>query len=194
MTLESFCLGCAVFGGTIFALRTALLFLGLGADGADGAGADAGTEVSDGSDSDGTPGADLRIFSVHGVTSFLFLFGLTGWLLLRHRVFGEGAGAATAAAGVALAIGVATMLAIAKIFQLSGRLATDGTILPGDAVGAAGSVYLAIRPGRVGKVQVTARGALKVFDARAKDPAADLPTGTPIVVTAAEDVLIVTKR
>ena len=197
MTLESFCLGCAVFGGTIFALRTALLFLGLGADGADGAdgaGADAGTEVSDGSDSDGTPGTDLRIFSVHGVTSFLFLFGLTGWLLLRHRVFGEGAGAATAAAGVALVIGVATMLAIAKIFQLSGRLATDGTILPGDAVGAAGSVYLAIRPGRVGKVQVTARGALKVFDARAKDPAADLPTGTPIVVTAAEDVLIVTKR
>ena len=194
MTLESFCLGCAVFGGTIFALRTVLLFVGLGADGTDGAGAYAGTEVSDGSDSDGTPGTDLRIFSVHGVTSFLFLFGLTGWLLLRHRVFGEGAGAATAAAGVALAIGVATMLAIAKIFQLSGRLATDGTILPGDAVGAAGSVYLAIRPGRVGKVQVTARGALKVFDARAKDPATDLPTGTPIVVTAAEDVLIVTKR
>ena len=190
MTLETFCLGCAVFGGALFALRTLLLFVGLGADGGDGG----NVEVSDGSDADGTPGADLRIFSVHGITSFLFLFGLTGWLLLRHRVFGEGAGAATAAAGVALAVGVATMLAIAKIFQLSSRLATDGTILPEDAVGASGSVYLAIRPGRVGKVQVTARGALKVFDARAKDPAADLPTGTPIVVTAAEDVLIVTKR
>jgi len=194
MTLETFCLGCAVFGGALFALRTLLLFVGLGTDGADGAADGAGVEVSDGSDADGTPGADLRIFSVHGITSFLFLFGLSGWLMLRHRVFGEGAGAAAAASAVALAIGVATMLAIAKIFQLSGRLATDGTVRPEDAVGATGSVYLAIRPGRIGKVRVTARGALKVFDARAKDPAADLPTGTPVSVAAAEDVLVVEPR
>ena len=191
MTLQSFCLGCAVFGGVLFALRTALLFIGLGSDGSD---AGSGVEVSDGSDADGSPDADLRIFSVHGVTSFLFLFGLTGWLLLRYRVFGEGAGGTAAAAGIALAVGIGTMLAIAKIFQLSGKLATDGTIRPENAVGASGSVYLAIRPGRIGKVQVTARGALKVFDARAKDAAADLPTGTPVVVVAAADVLVVESR
>ncbi len=43
-------------------------------------------------------------------------------------------------------------------------------------------------------MQVTARGQLKVFDARARDTAADLPTGTPVSVVAAEDVLVVEKR
>ena len=193
MTLEKVCLGCAIFGGTLFVLRTILLFVGFGADAA-GDVADADVEVSDGSDADGTPDSDFRVFTLHGLTSFLFLFGLSGWLLLRNRVFGEGAAGTAIAAAVALGVGIVAMLAIAKIFQLSSRLATDGTIHSSDAVGAVGSVYLAIRPGRVGKVQVTARGALKVFDARAKDPAADLPTGTPIIVAAAEDVLVVEPR
>ena len=86
------------------------------------------------------------------------------------------------------------MWSIAKIFQASRRLQTDGTVRLADAVGQNGTVYLAIRPGAAGKVQVTARGQLKVFDARARDPAAEIPTGAPIAVVAAEDVLVVEKR
>lgn len=194
MTLEKVCLGCAVFGGTLFALRTVMLFMGFGSDAGADAGADGGVEVSDGSDSDGTPDSDFRVFTLHGLTSFLFLFGLPGWLLFRGHAFGEGATGTTAAMAVALGVGAFAMLAIAKMFQLSGRLATDGTIHPVDAVGSVGTVYLAIHPGRAGQVQITARGALKVFDARAKDPAADLPTGTPIAVVAAEDILVVEPR
>ena len=97
------------------------------------------------------------------------------------------------AAAISVALGLVAMFAIAKIFQASRRLQTDGTVRLADAVGQNGTVYLAIRPGAVGKVQVTARGQLKVFDARAKDPA-DLPTGTPVTVVSAEDVLVVEKR
>ena len=189
-TLERIFLAFAIVGGLFFVLRTAMLFLGFGGDdgggdlGGDAAGADAGS-----ADADGSPGGDFRLFSLHGLTSFFFLFGLTGYLLLHGEVLSP-LGATLAGFGV----GLVAMVASAKIFQLTARLQTDGTVRLSDAVGAVGSVYLAIRPGAAGQVTVTARGQSKVFDARAKDPAMELPTGTPIVVVAAEDVLVVDRR
>ncbi len=185
-----FYLGCAVVGGVLLLLRTLMLLAGFGADaGGGGADFDPGTDVSDGDVSEGTPGADFRLFSVHGITSFFLLFGLSGYLLNARELC-----APLPAAAISVALGLVAMFAIAKIFQASRRLQTDGTVRLADAVGQNGTVYLAIRPGAAGKVQVTARGQLKVFDARAKDPAADLPTGTPVSVVAAEDVLVVEKR
>ena len=70
-------------------------------------------------------------------------------------------------------------------------LASDGTIHPADAVGCTGSVYLEIRPGSIGKVQVEVKGALKVFDARARDPKAKIATGERVKVAEAADMLIV---
>ena len=190
MTLLHFYLGCAVVGGALLVLRTLMLLAGFGADAGDGgADFDPGTEVSDGDVSEGSPGADFRLFSMHGITSFFLLFGLSGYLLTFRELCGP-----LPAAAVSVAIGFAAMWTIAKIFQVSRRLQTDGTVRLADAVGQNGTVYLAIRPGAAGKVQVTARGQLKVFDARAKDPAADIPTGTPVSVLAAEDVLVVEKR
>ena len=185
-----FYLGCAVVGGVLLLLRTLMLLAGFGADAGDGgADFDPGADVSDGDVSEGTPGADFRLFSVHGITSFFLLFGLSGYLLNAR-----GLCAPLPAAAISVALGLVAMFAIAKIFQASRRLQTDGTVRLADAVGQNGTVYLAIRPGAAGKVQVTARGQLKVFDARAKDPAADLPTGTPVSVVSAEDVLVVEKR
>ncbi len=190
-TLETIFLAFAIVGGTFFVLRTAMLFLGFGGDDAsdlgdvpDGGAADASTV-----DISHSAGGDFRLFSLHGLTSFFFLFGLTGWLLLHGDVLGP-LGATIAGFGV----GLVAMVATAKIFQMTSRLQTDGTVRLSDAVGSVGTVYLAIRPGAAGQVTVTARGQSKVFDARAKDPAAELPTGTPIVVVAAEDVLVVDRR
>ena len=189
MTLLHFYLGCAVLGGALLVLRTLMLLAGFGGDATDGPDFDPGTEVSDGDVSEGTPGADFRLFSMHGITSFLLLFGLSGYLLTFRELCGP-----LPAAAISLALGFAAMWSIAKIFQASRRLQTDGTVRLADAVGQNGTVYLAIRPGVAGKVQVTARGQLKVFDARARDPAAEIPTGAPIAVVAAEDVLVVEKR
>ena len=191
MFLENLFLGFAVVGGVLFALRTAMLFLGWGG----GDPADLG-EVPDGgavdvSDTDAahSSGGDFRLFSLHGMTSFAYLFGLSGWLAMRNGSLGAGASTV-----IALAVGFAAMFATAWIFRMTARLQSDGTVTAADAVGATGSVYLGIRPGSTGQVSVVARGQSKIFDARAADPAAELPTGTPIVVVAAQDVLVVEKR
>ena len=182
--MTTFYLVCAVAGGTLFLLRSLLLFAGFGGD------ADVPAEVPAGDVSGGESMADFHLFSVHGVTAFFLMFGLAGWLLSR----GEAAWSPVGAAAAAVAAGAVTLLLVAKIFSASRKLQSDGTVRLADAAGAEGAVYLEIRPGATGQVRVTARGALKVFDARAKDPAARLPTDTPIRVVAVEDVLVVEPR
>lgn len=180
-------LGCAIVGGGMFILRSIMLLIGLaGDDGHDGGGADVDADMSHG---DGAPVADFKMVTLHGLTAFLMMFGLVGFLVLRKD------GQATWVAGTAaVAVGTVTMFIIAKIFQSSRKLSSDGTIYPADAVGASGSVYLTIRPGEIGKVQVTVRNALKVFDARAKDAAAEIKTGEHVKVVEASDVLVVERR
>jgi hypothetical protein len=174
-------LGCAIVGGGLFALRSIMMLVGLSGD-HDGDG------MEDMSDSAGEPVADFKMVTLHGLTAFLLMFGLVGFLLLRKDGLGT-----WVAASAGTAAGLVTMFIIAKIFQSSRKLVSDGTIYPKDAVGVSGSVYLTIRPGGVGKVQLTVRNALKVFDARAKDAAAEIKTGAHIKVIGVEDVLVVEK-
>ena len=175
--VELFYLVCGVVGGGLFLLRSIMIFAGLGGD-------DAAGDMHDGSIGDETT-ADFKMVSVHGITAFLLMFGLVGFLMMRG---GKGAAASALASLVA---GGVTMAVIAKIFSASRKLASDGTIHPADAVGCTGSVYLEIRPGSIGKVQVEVKGALKVFDARARDPKAKIATGERVKVAEAADMLIV---
>lgn len=192
--MEIVFLGCAIVGGGLFILRSIMMLAGLGSDDGHGhihdGGGDvhdaAGGDVHDAHGGDGEPVADFKMVTLHGLTAFLLMFGLVGFLILRNNQ------ATTWAAGsIATAAGAVTMFIIAKIFQSSRKLQSDGTIYPKDMVGAEGSVYLVIRPGEIGKVQVTVRDTLKVLDARAKDSAAELKTGAHVRIVGAEDVLIV---
>jgi len=197
--IEMFYLGCAIVGGGLFALRAILMVVGMGGEDHDG---------GDFGESDGSPVHDFRFISVHGVTAFMLMFGLVGFLMLRNntvmakivgidgvvKLVREPAGLAGKpwfVGLVAFAVGAATMFVIAKIFQSFRKLQSDGTIHPEHAVGAAGSVYLAIRPGEIGKVQLTVRGAMKFYDARAKDSSVTLKTGDAVKVVATGDVLVV---
>ena len=175
--VELFYLVCGVAGGGLFLLRSIMIFAGLGGDD------DAAGDMHDGSIGDETA-ADFKMVSVHGITAFLLMFGLVGFLMLR------GGNTAAAAALASLASGFVTMAVIAKIFSASRKLASDGTIHPADAVGCTGSVYLEIRPGSIGKVQVEVKGALKIFDARARDPEAKLATGVRVTVADAAAMLV----
>ena len=181
--METMFLGCAIVGGGLFILRSIMLLVGLGG-GHDDAGMDA-----DVSDHAGEPIADFKMVTLHGLTAFLMIFGLVGFLMLRNDKR-----TAWVASTVAALAGIVTMFIIAKIFHSSRKLASDGTIYPQEAVGGSGSVYLTIRPGGVGKIQMTVRDALKVFDARAKDAAAEIKTGERVRVVESGDVLIVERE
>lgn len=175
--VEMFYLVCAVVGGGLFLLRSIMIFAGLGGD-------DAAGDMHDGDIGDETI-AEFKMVSVHGITAFLLMFGLVGFLMMRSG------NSQTVSAFASLVSGCVTMAVIAKIFSASRKLASDGTIHLADAVGCTGSVYLEIRPGSIGKVQVEVKGALKVFDARAKDPTAKLASGERIKVAGAADMLVV---
>ncbi|MCL1856757.1 MAG: hypothetical protein FWF84_03830 [Kiritimatiellaeota bacterium] len=198
--MERIYLLCAIVGGGLFLLRSILMLVGLGGDDQ----AHGGDDVSDVSDSaldDGSAVASLRLVTLHGLTAFLMTFGLIGFLVLRSPEIAAWCTAAegeTNAAAVAWIAGIAAtlsglivMLIIAKLFQSSRKFESDGTIYPKEIVGVEGSVYLTIRPGDIGKVQLTVRDALKVYDARAKDPSLEIKTGERIKVVETSDVLVV---
>jgi len=188
--VEQFFLLCAVIGGSMFMMRSLLLFAGLsGDDLADGG--DVG-DVGDGIDfgDDGTPVADFKMVSVHGLTAFLLMFGLVGFLVLRNY----GQQAMLLASIASLLSGTVTMFIIAKLFSWSRKLQSDGAIYPQDTIGCEGAVYLGILPGKIGKVQITVNGALKVYDARCSDSTVKLKTGDRIKVVTTSDVLVVEKN
>ncbi len=179
--VDKFFLLCAVVGGGMFVLRSILMFIGLSSD-----------DMADGVDgvdigNDGTPVADFKMVSVHSLTAFLLMFGLVGFLIIQNY----GKDAILMASIASLLAGIITMFIIAKLFSLSRKLQSDGSIYPKDAIGCEGSVYLGILPGETGKIQITVNGALKVFDARCSDTTMKLKTGEPIQVVATGDVLVV---
>lgn len=184
--VDKFFLLCAVIGGSMFVLRSVLMFIGLsGDDMADGG------DMGDGGDiDDGTPVADFKMVSVHSLTAFLLMFGLVGFLVIQNY----GKKAVVVASVASLLSGILTMFIIAKLFSWSRKLQSDGSIYPKDTIGCEGSVYLGILPGEIGKIQITVNGALKVFDARCSDNELKLKTGDPIKVVATGDVLIVEKN
>ena len=184
---EMFYFGCAVFGGTVFILRSVMLLIGMGGDNSHEIGGDADADTAIGGEHDGNPMQDFRMVSLQTVTAFIFMFGLSGFLL-RHNGGGLKVWIADL---VAVGVGLFTMFITAKLFQTANRLQSDGTIYPKDTIGAEGTVYITIRPGETGQVRITVRESLRIMDARAADPAATIKTGDPVKVIAAGDILTV---
>lgn len=168
--LENLFLVCAIAGGGVLVLRVVLMLFGIGDDHSFGAEADAGG--LDHSDHD----VGTRLLSIQGIAAFLMMFGLVGLALTRE----SHVPLALAVPG-ALAAGVASMWLVAKIFQVMVRLQSSGTIDLASAVGQEGRVYLTIRPGTGGQVQVAVQGRLGVYDAHAR-AGGEIATGREIRV------------
>jgi len=194
-TLQKFFVFCAVIGGVVFLIRLILLFVvGAGHD------ADAGGDVGGGADAHFDGGADghishgdadtsFTILSLQGVTAFFLMFGLIGLALSKQ----SGAGDIVSVAG-GLVAGIASMWAIAKIFQGMRRLQADGTLDIANAIGEEGTVYLRIPPGGTGKAQVTVQGQSRIFNAVTEDKA-ELKSSERIrvVKVVSGNILVVTK-
>lgn len=151
-TIEWIFLSCAIGGGAIFALRLLLMFFGGSVDHADLA------ETHDVGSGDADHG--FRALSLQGVTAFLLMFGLTGFVMLRN--FGLHPGWAI---GGGTAAGAVMVFLVGCVFRSFLKLQASGTLNLQNAVGQEGTVYLRIPVGGTGKVQVPVQGRLLTLDA-----------------------------
>ncbi|MHC4881830.1 MAG: hypothetical protein ACYTEN_03320 [Planctomycetota bacterium] len=190
---------CAAFGGALFIVRLVLMFMGaadseapdgmdvdgmdvdgLDVDGADGFDADAG----DVSDTD----ISFKLLSLQGITAFFMMFGLVGWAVIRQ---GDYPPLVPIASGTAA--GLLTVWIMKKVFQYATSLQSSGTMDLNNAIGQEGTVYLTIRPGDIGKVQVNVQNRLSVLNA-ITEGTEEIKTGADIrVVKIKADKLVVEK-
>ncbi len=189
-SFEIIFLTCAAVGGVMLLCRLVLLVLGIGGhDGAD-TGPDLAADHGGDAHADGhhhdSADAGFKLFTIHGLTAFLLMFGLVGLALSRQTSWGL----LVALAGASVA-GMITMWLIARVFGALGRLQSSGTLRMDNAVGCEGTVYLTIPAGGTGQVQVKVQDHLREFDATAQD-GREIRTGERVrVVWTQGDSLVV---
>ena len=145
-------------------------------------------------DADEISGADLdgfHIFTARTVISFFVAFGWMGVSLANAEI------GAVWSMLISLGFGLLVMFLVAILMYGIYRLQSDGTADNRNALGAAGTVYLAIpaqRTGR-GKVNVMLQGAYVERDA-VTDEESPLPYGTEVVVVgvSGENTLVVSRK
>lgn len=178
-----------IIGGTLFILRTLMMFAGSGfSDDAFDSAMDSDIHF-DGGDSDHHHAdSSFKLLSLQGLTAFFMMFGLVGLALLR-----AGLPSLLTVAGGAIA-GTVTVWIIGAIFTQMKRLQSDGNIHIQNTIGTEGVVYLTIPKNGTGQVQIVAQGALKVFDAVSNNKT-PLSTGVKVRVTkvTTDNTLIVEK-
>lgn len=182
--VEIFFLICAIIGTVFVLLKFAMQLIGLGYDSSADVHVGGHDIDSHHSDSD----AGFKFLSMHGITSFLMMFGLVGLAFYRQSqvgIFISIVGASVA--------GFASVWIIGRLFILSIKLKSSGTIQIDSAVGAQGKVYLKIPKDGTGRVLVNIRNSLREYDAKTNEDI-DLDTGTPIRVVWVDGNVLVVER
>lgn len=191
--LDSLFLFSAVIGGATVALRMLLMLFGIGDDHSFGGAHDVGSTAD--SDAGGHGGhanggnagsvdsrsdtdAGTRLLSIQGVAAFLMMFGLVGLAMTREAEL-----APPLAVSIALASGFAAMWVLAKVFAAMMGLQSSGTLDLASAVGQEGVVYLTVKPGTGGQVQVSLQGRLGIYDAQTNG-SGELATGRAVRIVA----------
>tara|TARA_B100001113_G_scaffold133522_1_gene109431 strand:- start:134 stop:730 length:597 start_codon:yes stop_codon:yes gene_type:complete len=113
----------------------------------------------------------FHLFTIQGLLSFIMMFGIFG---LSVSQADQNAFIAIIAGTVA---GTFSMYIVGKVFQMMASLEKDNTVEHSRAIGARGTVYRTINPGKTGEVQVEYQGALRTESAVAKDETLKLETG-----------------
>ena len=174
----------ALIGGTLFVLRTVLIFSGVGLD--DGDAAMGAEDIGDGGDHGA--GMSFNLLSLQGLTAFFTMFGLFGLTLYSAGVH------VLLTVVVATFAGLFTVFLISWLFSQLGRFQSEGTLNIQNAVGTIGTVYLRLPSDGTGQVQVSVQGGLRIIDALVEGDEG-LPTGTKVRVVGVRDsnTLIVEK-
>ena len=188
---------CAALGGCLFVVRMLLMFIsGMGHGDVTGTGhgdvGGAGHDVAGGdaahhggaSDSD----VSFRALSFQGLTAFFMMFGLVGWAMIRESRY-----SAPISAMAAAAAGVGTVWLLKFLFESAGKLQSSGTLNMNNAVGREGTVYLTIRPGQVGKVQIAVQSSMETLDATTEQTE-EIKTGQRVKVVKLSARLLVVEK
>jgi membrane protein implicated in regulation of membrane protease activity len=182
--LEMFFLICAIIGGAFVSIRLVMQLIGIGHDG--GGDFDTGGHGFDAHHADSDIG--FKVLSLHGLTSFLMMFGLVGLALYRQSRMG----AFISIVG-AVAAGLASVWIIKKLFSLILKLQSSGTISIDSTVGSQGRVYLKIPANGTGRVLVSVNNSLREYEAASSDEK-EISTDTPIRVIWVDGNVLVVER
>lgn len=180
--LQKFFWIIALCASLVFLIQTVMTFVGLGTD------ADVDAGPMDGSVDSMEDGSLSGVFSFRNLINFLLGYGWAGALLfssIEKRWLLQ---------VVAIAVGLAFVLAFVFMFRQVMKLSHDGSFKLQEAVGLKADVYLRIpaaRSGR-GKVQVSVKGSVHEVDAMT-DRNDEIATGgqVKIVKVLGDDLLLV---
>ena len=182
--VEIFFFICAVVGGFFVLMKFAMMFMGFDHDLAHDV--DGGGHGLDAHHSDSDTG--FHILSLHGISSFLMMFGLVGLAIYRQNGFGT-----FISLTGAIVAGSISVWIIGKIFFMFSKLKSNGTISIDNTVGAQGKVYLKIPENGTGRVLVSAKNSLREYEASTND-GKGIATGTPIRVIWVDGNVLVVER
>ncbi|MEC8632142.1 MAG: hypothetical protein VXY10_01760 [Candidatus Thermoplasmatota archaeon] len=169
--IDVFFAAMAVIGTILFIIYFALVLIGGVADGI--ADAIPFLDVNFEMDAEGV----FHMLTIQGLLSFMMMFGIFG-LAVSQGDYG-----ALPAIAAGTVTGLASMWMVGKVFQAIAGLETDGTVVHSQALGAKGTVYRTIMPGKSGQVQVEFQSALRTCEAVAEDETMKIETGKFVVVT-----------
>ena len=169
--IDVFFAAMAVIGTILFIIYFALVLIGGVADGI--ADAIPFLDVNFEMDAEGV----FHMLTIQGLLSFMMMFGIFG-LAVSQGDYG-----AMPAIAAGTVTGLASMWMVGKVFQAIAGLETDGTVVHSQALGAKGTVYRTIMPGKSGQVQVEFQSALRTCEAVAEDETMKIETGKFVVVT-----------
>ena len=180
--LQKFFWIIALCASLVFLIQTIMTFVGLGTD------ADVDAGPMDGSVDSMEDGSLSGVFSFRNLINFLLGYGWAGALLFSSIEKGW------LLQVVAIAVGLAFVLAFVFMFRQVMKLSHDGSFKMSEAVGLKADVYLRIpasRSGR-GKVQVSVKGSVHEVDAMT-DRSEEIATGgqVNIVNVLGDDLLLV---
>ena len=182
--LEMFFLICAIVGGIFVSIRLVMQLIGIGHDG--GGSFESGGHDFDSHHADSDIG--FKVLSLHGLTSFLMMFGLVGLALYRQ----SGMGTFISIVG-AFAAGLVSVWIIKKLFSLILKLQSSGTISIDSTVGSQGKVYLNIPGNGTGRVLISVNNSLREYEAASSDEK-EISTDTPIRVIWVDGNVLVVER
>lgn len=158
----------AIPSSVLLVIQTILLLVGL--------------DDNDDIDTEALADDGLALFSIRGIVSMLCVMGWSGFGLLGTAL------PDWAAILISVALGIATLVAMAYLMRFLMRMQSSGNIEMSNTIGKVGQVYIPIpaNAAAAGKVNITVQEKYSEFSAITLEKE-DLPTGTYVRVVALDD-------